>query len=72
VADPDADPDLEFWVDEELDGQLMARVTAELDRALTVADAPLRRPAFPVLRRVGRNEPCPCGSGRKYKRCCLG
>ena len=22
--------------------------------------------------RVGRNDPCPCGSGRKYKRCCLG
>jgi hypothetical protein len=22
-------------------------------------------------RRVGRNEPCPCGSGRKYKHCCL-
>jgi hypothetical protein len=21
--------------------------------------------------RVGRNEPCPCGSGKKYKRCCL-
>lgn len=21
-------------------------------------------------RKVGRNEPCPCGSGRKYKRCC--
>jgi hypothetical protein len=20
--------------------------------------------------RVGRNEPCPCGSGRKFKRCC--
>lgn len=20
--------------------------------------------------RVGRNDPCPCGSGRKYKRCC--
>lgn len=20
--------------------------------------------------RVGRNEPCPCGSGSKYKRCC--
>jgi len=19
---------------------------------------------------VGRNEPCPCGSGKKYKRCC--
>lgn len=21
-------------------------------------------------RKVGRNEPCPCGSGRKYRRCC--
>ncbi len=21
-------------------------------------------------RRVGRNDPCPCGSGKKYKRCC--
>jgi hypothetical protein len=20
---------------------------------------------------VGRNEPCPCGSGKKYKQCCL-
>jgi hypothetical protein len=23
------------------------------------------------LRGVGRNDPCPCGSGKKYKRCCL-
>ena len=21
--------------------------------------------------KVGRNEPCPCGSGKKYKQCCL-
>ena len=21
---------------------------------------------------AGRNDPCPCGSGKKYKRCCLG
>ena len=26
-----------------------------------------RNPAPPV----GRNDPCPCGSGRKYKKCCL-
>jgi uncharacterized protein YchJ len=29
--------------------------------------------AFPVQRafpKVGRNAPCPCGSGKKYKRCC--
>jgi len=23
------------------------------------------------LRGIGRNDPCPCGSGKKYKRCCL-
>ena len=28
----------------------------------------------PVVKseRVGRNDPCPCGSGKKYKHCCLG
>ncbi|HCS11656.1 MAG TPA: hypothetical protein DIV40_09390 [Clostridiales bacterium] len=20
--------------------------------------------------KIGRNEPCPCGSGKKYKKCC--
>jgi hypothetical protein len=24
----------------------------------------------PTPRLAGRNDPCPCGSGRKYKRCC--
>ena len=30
-------------------------------------------PAEPIRRaepKIGRNEPCPCGSGKKYKRCC--
>jgi hypothetical protein len=22
-------------------------------------------------KKIGRNDPCPCGSGEKYKRCCL-
>lgn len=22
--------------------------------------------------KVGRNDPCPCGSGKKYKKCCAG
>lgn len=28
----------------------------------------------PVLstRKIGRNDPCPCGSGKKYKKCCMG
>ena len=24
----------------------------------------------PNLKKVGRNDPCPCGSGKKYKKCC--
>lgn len=24
-----------------------------------------------ITKRVGRNDPCPCGSGKKYKKCCL-
>jgi len=27
--------------------------------------------ATTVSEKVGRNEPCPCGSGKKYKKCCL-
>ena len=23
-------------------------------------------------KKVGRNDPCPCGSGKKFKKCCLG
>jgi len=29
---------------------------------------PQRRPASST--KVGRNDPCPCGSGKKYKKCC--
>ncbi|WP_258590459.1 DUF1186 domain-containing protein [Mesorhizobium sp. AR07] len=28
-------------------------------------------PATNPLRDVGRNDPCPCGSGKKFKKCCL-
>ena len=23
-----------------------------------------------TLKKIGRNDPCPCGSGKKYKKCC--
>jgi hypothetical protein len=29
-------------------------------------------PAHNPFRNVGRNDPCPCGSGKKFKKCCLG
>jgi uncharacterized protein len=28
------------------------------------------RPAAVRRTKIGRNEPCPCGSGKKYKKCC--
>ena len=31
-------------------------------------DSTQRKPA--VSKKVGRNDPCPCGSGKKYKKCC--
>ncbi len=61
------------WLRAELDGELLdtmrerfvrvrdgVRATASEDGARCRAE------------RTGRNEPCPCGSGKKFKRCCLG
>ncbi len=34
---------------------------------------PMNIPPTPTQRRrgkIGRNEPCPCGSGKKFKKCC--
>src|SRR6266403_2105659 len=36
------------------------------DQGEVALDFPVRR----SLPKVGRNEPCPCGSGKKYKNCC--
>jgi SEC-C motif-containing protein len=35
-------------------------------------EAPAPASSAPVVRgdKIGRNDPCPCGSGRKYKKCC--
>gem|GEM_PF-6474213 len=27
-------------------------------------------PNYRIFKKVGRNDPCPCGSGKKYKKCC--
>ena len=29
-------------------------------------------PTNRAIRKIGRNESCPCGSEKKYKRCCIG
>ncbi len=44
----------------------------ELGAKLRALGEAKREPAMPYLAppKPGRNEPCPCGSGRKYKKCC--
>ena len=40
-------------------------IESESDDKATVRVPPVRS------NKVGRNEPCPCGSCKKYKKCCL-
>lgn len=76
-------PELPIWKREAEEGQ--ARIERRMRQMRLPIPAPAcpapepredyleRRPA-PFLRlekKVGRNDPCPCGSGKKYKNCCL-
>lgn len=42
----------------------------ELDRLQKAASAENRRALSGLIPSVGRNDPCHCGSGRKFKKCC--
>src|SRR3954469_7896112 len=51
---------------------------AKRDRARQIAregagvePRPPQLPAVKPFKGVGRNDPCPCGSGKKFKKCCL-
>ena len=37
---------------------------SDIERALSASRPVLAAP------KIGRNEPCPCGSGKKFKKCC--
>jgi preprotein translocase subunit SecA len=42
---------------------------ADQDEALAEANADQKAQPVRAARKVGRNDPCPCGSGKKYKQC---
>lgn len=46
---------------------------ADLGRSIQMATASEQNQPMPFVGepKVGRNDPCPCGSGKKYKKCCL-
>mgnify|MGYP001375464873 CR=1 FL=1 len=38
---------------------------------ITIHDREIKLEPTKVEKKVGRNDPCPCGSGKKHKKCCL-
>jgi len=47
------------------------RKPKEQNLTFSSGDAPARKkPVKRVAKKIGRNAPCPCGSGKKYKKCC--
>jgi hypothetical protein len=49
----------------------MDRITATMKPAAQVRHALLEYAQGTTRKKLGRNEPCHCGSGRKYKKCCF-
>ena len=49
--------------------QLERKQTRQITTGGTAGDGTVKKQ--PVrAKKIGRNEPCPCGSGKKYKNCC--
>ena len=60
LAEDEVSPDVRWEIIERLPGIVLA-MAGFWRRA---GQQPVRS------EKIGRNEPCPCGSGRKYKKCC--
>jgi len=51
--------------------EIAAKEKAEQDKLVySHSGDVVRQPVRRSQEKVGRNQPCPCGSGRKYKKCC--
>ncbi len=53
------------WSEEDSDSREFS------DRLLQEAKAARHKKSRPAAAKIGRNAPCPCGSGKKYKKCCI-
>jgi uncharacterized protein len=71
------DAELVRFMQSDRPGQLLNAAELRQELADEVADAVVgihrhfHGRHSPPAQAVGRNAPCPCGSGRKYKKCCL-
>ena len=55
--------------EEEVEG-LRDRTQRDVVMTHGTAGAPVKQVKRDAAQKVGRNDPCPCGSGKKYKKCC--
>ena len=56
------------------DNEVVVVVGVEPDKPEDLTDierAILAREPARAAQRIGRNDPCPCGSGKKFKKCCV-
>ena len=62
---------------------LFSKLTEPYESDVTLSEMPKKgkhprkvtgvfRPIVSGIQKVQRNGPCPCGSGKKFKKCCLG
>lgn len=52
-------------------GQVRAQQEAAIAASQQPTEPVKREPVRNTGRKVGRNDPCPCGSGKKFKSCCM-
>jgi uncharacterized protein len=59
-------------IDDRLDADaaLIPRMILVLRKLARIRENASRTTPFSRRSKLGRNDPCPCGSGKKYKRCC--
>ena len=43
----------------------------EKAKGIVISDGASEEPYVRSGKKIGRNDPCPCGSGKKYKQCCM-
>jgi uncharacterized protein len=70
----DEDPELQELLDDQekiaqLTDAIAESAAAIYEYSRSIADEP-PEPYRRQSAKVGRNDPCPCGSGKKYKKCC--
>ena len=56
--------------DEKRDQEILNKMLSEMEEQTQAASTNLDQNVTTIEKKIARNEPCPCGSGKKYKQCC--